>query len=87
MSNQSKDSNVQSVLAKILIKKGNTIFYSFANHDGKQWIMPQYNMTTAMSLYQPGTPKGKMIKQFLPYFTWFGFVLRIVGIKKQYYEL
>ncbi len=41
-------------------------FYSFANADGKRWIMPARHMRTAMQLYQPSGVKGKLLKRLFP---------------------
>ena len=51
---------------KILCTSGKS-FYSFANADGKTWLMPIRNMQVAMNLYQPSGVKGKLLKCFFPY--------------------
>ena len=53
-------------------------FYSFANSDGKRWIMPASNMRTAMNLYQPSGIKGKLVKALLPFLSWNKIVLRLI---------
>ncbi|MCC8147942.1 phosphotransferase [Akkermansia sp.] len=42
------------------------VFYSFSNADGKRWLMPARHMHTAMQLYQPSGPKGKLLKMLFP---------------------
>lgn len=53
-------------------------FCRFANEDGKTWIMPRRNMRTAMNLYQPSGPKGKLVKWGLPWLSWSGLVKRVI---------
>ena len=74
-------------MESVLKKGGNALSYSFSNGDGKRWIMPKRNMVTAMNLYQPSHWKGKIVKQWLPYLYWIGFVRQILGAEKQFYEL
>lgn len=42
------------------------LYYRFANADGKCWVMPARGMSTAMHLYQPSGPKGKLLKLLFP---------------------
>lgn len=42
-------------------------FLSFANADGKRWVMPEQDMGVAMQLYQPSGLKGKLLKWLFPY--------------------
>lgn len=42
------------------------LYYRFANADGKCWVMPARGMRTAMHLYQPSGPKGKLLKLWFP---------------------
>ena len=42
------------------------LYYRFANADGKCWVMPARGMRTAMHLYQPSGPKGKLLKLLFP---------------------
>ncbi len=42
-------------------------YIKIKNSDGKIWILPKTELKTALSLYQPSSKKGKMIKRFLPY--------------------
>ena len=46
---------------------GSSKFYTFANSEGKRWIIPIQDMATAMNLYQPGSLKGKAVKRLFPY--------------------
>ncbi len=41
-------------------------FYDFSNADGKRWLMPVRHLKTAMHLYQPSGPKGKLLKALFP---------------------
>ncbi len=43
-----------------------SMFYCFANADGKRWLMPARHMRTAMQLYQPSGVKGKLLKTLFP---------------------
>ena len=45
---------------------GAPLYYRFANADGKCWVMPARGMRTAMHLYQPSGPKGKLLKLWFP---------------------
>ncbi len=72
---------------RILKIGGNSLFYSFSNADGKQWIMPRRNLSTAMNLYQPSYWKGKMVKTFLPLLKTFPDLLALVNIGTDRYSL
>ena len=76
-----------SLLSKILVSGEKSDFYSFANADGKQWIMPSHHMGTAMNLYQPSGVKGKMVKQLFPYLYWCSIVRRILHAEKTQCQL
>lgn len=72
---------------RILKQGGDKLFYSFANTEGKRWLMPRQNMVTALCLYQPLSINGKLIKELLPYLHWIGLLRSRLGIDSQYYEL
>ena len=55
------------------------VYYELRNADGKVWIMPARHLRTAMELYQPGGPKGKLLKQFFPLLHRIGIVRRVAG--------
>lgn len=68
---------------KRLFSSGNCRrFYSFANSDGKRWIMPASGMRTAMNLYQPSGIMGKLVKALLPLLSWNSLVLRLIHAEK-----
>jgi hypothetical protein len=79
--------SIEGALESILNIGGSTLFYSFSNRDGKRWMMPTKNMSTAMNLYQPSHWKGKLVKQCLPYLYWIGFLRKLLGAEKQCYKL
>lgn len=58
------------------------LFYSFANADGKRWIMPSRNMGTAMNLYQPSGIRGKLVKTLLPLLSSSRIVLRLIHAER-----
>lgn len=72
---------VESVLNQILTLGQGGTFYSFTNADGKQWIMPEKNIRTAMCLYQPSGIKGKMMKALFPIFCHIGGIRQIIHAK------
>ncbi len=63
-------------LSKILDFIDGKRFFSFANADGKRWVMPVRNMQTAMNLYQPSGVKGKAVKWLFPWLHWLPAVRR-----------
>lgn len=74
--------NIDGQLKQILkFGEGNT-FFSFANADGKRWIMPARNMQTAMNLYQPSGLKGKLVKVGLPLLFWNPAALRMLHAER-----
>lgn len=79
--------DISRLLSSILNEGRGDIFYSFANADGKRWLMPAKNMRTAMNLYQPSGIKGKGMKTLFPYLYWLGVVNKVVGAEKKRYEL
>ena len=80
-----KDNNI--LIDRILDLKGDFLFISFTNADGKRWVIPQQNMVTAMNLYQPSSWKGKLVKQFLPLLHKISFLRRNLGMQHHHYEL
>jgi hypothetical protein len=74
--------SIESILKQILILNQGSTFYSFSNADGKQWIMPEKNMRTAMCLYQPSGIKGKMIKRWFPIFCHIRILRKIIHASK-----
>lgn len=79
--------DIQNILSHILIPNSGSKFYIFSNIDGKTWIMPHRNMSTAMNLYQPGGIKGKWMKCFFPFLKDVGLVRKKIGISVCNYEL
>ncbi len=54
-------------LEQILVEDAQApCFYPLTNTDGKCWVMPAQGMRTAMHLYQPSGPKGKLLKLWFP---------------------
>lgn len=41
-------------------------YWSLQNADGKHWVIPTKNVTTALGIYQPSNWKGKLLKKALP---------------------
>lgn len=78
---------MQNLIDQILIKEGRKVFYTFANADGKQWIMPKRNMQTAMNLYQPSGIKGKAMKRWFPYLHRIDLVKAKLGVTSSEYKL
>lgn len=70
------------LLSEIFDEGRGESFISFANAEGKRWIMPRRNMSTAMNLYQPGGIKGKLIKRLLPYVYRLPMVKGVVGFER-----
>lgn len=68
---------------KLILKFGEgASFLSFANVDGKRWLMPMWNMRTAMNLYQPSGVKGKLVKRCLPWLYWNPVALRVLRAER-----
>ncbi len=53
-----------------VIVGGETHAYRFSNADGKTWLVPSHELSTALQLYQPGGAKGKLLKSLFPYLHW-----------------
>ncbi|MBR1981984.1 MAG: aminoglycoside phosphotransferase family protein [Akkermansia sp.] len=54
-------------LEQILVEDAQApCFYPLTNTDGKCWVIPAQGMRTAMYLYQPSGPKGKLLKLWFP---------------------
>ena len=43
-------------------------YWELQNSDGKHWIIPTKNVSTALGIYQPSYWKGKLLKRILPLF-------------------
>lgn len=43
-------------------------YWRLQNADGKHWIIPTKNVSTALGIYQPSYWKGKLLKRVLPLF-------------------
>lgn len=68
---------------KLILKFGEGApFLSFANADGKRWLMPVRHMRTAMNLYQPSGAKGKLVKRYLPWLYWNPVALRVLRAER-----
>ena len=84
----SENLNSDCVMMENIIEKGgSSLFYSFSNAEGKQWIMPQRNMRVAMNLYQPTRWKGKLVKYLMPWLFWFPKVWQVVNVERLYCTL
>lgn len=55
---------------------------AFGNADGKRWIMPCRRMRMAMNLYQPSSPKGRLVKKLFPIRLFQGLISKRIGGKK-----
>lgn len=74
--------NIDEQLKQILKFGEGSTFFSFTNADGKQWLIPTHNMRTAMNLYQPSSPKGKLVKYGLPWLFWNPIALNVLHAKR-----
>lgn len=79
--------NIDEQLKQILKFGEGELFFNFANADGKRWLMPARNMRTAMNLYQPSGPKGKLVKQGLPWLYWNPVALRVLRAERLFLSL
>lgn len=43
-------------------------YWKLQNADGKKWIIPTKDVSTALGIYQPSSRKGKLLKRILPLF-------------------
>lgn len=87
MSEKDNPEKIQHLVNQILSEEGDTTFYTFANADGKQWVIPKRNMQTAMNLYQPSGIKGKAMKRCFPYLHRVGLVKAKLGVLSNKYKL
>lgn len=74
--------DIQEQLQAILTFGQGETFLSFANADGKRWLMPERGMHTAMLLYQPSGWKGKGVKRVLPALYWHPWVRRLLHAER-----
>ena len=74
--------NTEQQLKQLLKWNEGETFYSFANADGKRWWMPARHMAVGMNLYQPSGPKGKLVKQGLPWLHWNPIVRRMLHAER-----
>jgi len=72
-------SNIISVL--LLLDRRFPLFYSFRNQDKKYWLIPEKNMKTGLSIYQPSSLKGRVVKIIFPLFKNVKFIQYITGTK------
>ena len=75
--------NADKQLQQILKWGEGADFLDFANADGKRWLMPVRHMRTAMGLYQPSGPKGKLVKVGLPLLYWNPAALRVLHAERR----
>ncbi len=68
--------NTDSLLQRIVEPEHGEFFYSFVNAEGKRWLLSAKSRRTAISIYQPGSCKGRMLKVFFPYL----FQLPFIGL-------
>ena len=54
------------LVSQLFNNKGHD-FYFIHNSSGKWWLIPQKNMKTAMSIYQPSSIKAKLFKNTFLY--------------------
>lgn len=74
--------SINKLLYSILNIGEGKFFYSFANADGKRWLMPARNMRVAMNLYQPSGRNGKLVKTLFPLLHGFSAVRRVIHAEK-----
>lgn len=74
--------DLSNLLSSLLKEGEDSPFLTFSNADGKQWIMPAENMSTAMNLYQPSGIKGKAMKVLFPMLHGIGLVQKVVHATK-----
>ncbi|MBN2730611.1 MAG: hypothetical protein JXR53_15410 [Bacteroidales bacterium] len=87
MSDLLESKSIDRLFDHFLTRGSGSLFFSFANADGKRWIMPRRNLATAMHIYQPSSLKGKFLKRVLPYLSHLGFVQRDLKIEVHHFEL
>ena len=69
---------IDKVLARIIDCGRGSLFYRFANADGKIWLMPAHDLRTAMGLYQPSGRNGKLLKRLFPWLHRFRIVRKVI---------
>lgn len=62
-------------------------FVKLENNKGKAWLLPLNNIKRALSLYQPSSNKGKLLKYLLPMIKWFGPIYSLKSITKVNYVI
>lgn len=65
----------------------NPNYYTIRNRDGKVWLMPSTDLRTAMELYQPSGPKGKLLKRGFPWVHRIGAIRNLIHVESTSYEL
>lgn len=70
-----------------LLRQGVCRMISFANADGKRWIVPVRGMRLGLAIYQPGSRKGRLLKRFLPRLWRFPFVRKLLHATLGRYDL
>lgn len=60
-------SSINEILNLITESNKGGQFINFSNNDKKTWLIPKKNTKTALSIYQPSSLKGKLLKRFLPF--------------------
>lgn len=66
--------NTDNLLQQIVELGHGNFFYSFANDEGKRWLLSAKSRRTAIAIYQPGSCKGRMLKVFFPYLSQLPFI-------------
>ena len=68
------------LVSQLFNNKGHN-FYFIHNSSGKWWLIPQKNMKTAMSIYQPSSIKAKLFKKYFPILSRTFLTRKLLGFK------
>lgn len=75
------------MLAKVLQPCHTSTLYRFSNADGKTWLLPSRHIRTALSLYQPSSRNGKLLKTWFPRLHWLQPVRQALHVQPMSYDL
>lgn len=62
-------------------------FLRITNADGKVWLIPTKHTRLGLSLYQPSSRNGILLKKYLPYLSWLKKLKRKIGIEDVEYSI
>lgn len=74
---------MQTLEKRIFEYSGTTNGYiSFANLDGKKWVIAKNYIQSNLSIYQPSSKKGKLLKRILPVVSRIGIYPAVLHVKE-----